>query len=261
MGDHALHQGDDVFLVAKAHLHIDLGELRLTVGAQVFVAEAFDDLVIAVHAGHHEQLFEELRRLRQGVELAGADPAGHQVVARALRGGAGEHRRFDFQKTRIVEIAAHALQGLVAQDEVARDLRPAQIQVAVLQPQGVGDLDILIQRKRRRFTGVEDAQLIHQNLDGTGFELGVVHVRRPAGDMSAHCQHPLAPELVRLGMNFRIDLRIEHHLGDAPAVAQVDEDDAAMITAAQDPAHEDTFLTEMVQTEIVAGVRAPECAH
>jgi hypothetical protein len=49
---------------------IDLGELGLAVGAQVLVAEAAHDLVVAVEAGNHQQLFEQLRRLRQGVELA-----------------------------------------------------------------------------------------------------------------------------------------------------------------------------------------------
>ncbi len=51
-------------------VEVNLGELGLAVGAQVLVAEALDDLVVAVVAGHHQQLLEELRRLRQGEELA-----------------------------------------------------------------------------------------------------------------------------------------------------------------------------------------------
>ena len=48
----------------------------LAVGAQVLVAETARDLVVAVHAGHHQQLLEQLRRLRQGVELAGCTRLG-----------------------------------------------------------------------------------------------------------------------------------------------------------------------------------------
>jgi nitrate reductase NapAB chaperone NapD len=55
--------------------HVDLGELGLAVGAQVLVAEALGDLVVAVEARHHQQLLEELRRLRQREELPGVHAA------------------------------------------------------------------------------------------------------------------------------------------------------------------------------------------
>ncbi|OPZ60577.1 MAG: hypothetical protein BWY87_00389 [Deltaproteobacteria bacterium ADurb.Bin510] len=80
----AFGQFHDVVAFDEAHLEVDLGEFGLAVGAQVFVAEALDDLGIAVEARNHQELLEQLGRLRQGVELALADAAGHQVVARAL---------------------------------------------------------------------------------------------------------------------------------------------------------------------------------
>jgi hypothetical protein len=48
-------------LVEEGGLDIDLGELRLPVGAQILVAEALGDLVVAIKAGHHQQLLEQLR--------------------------------------------------------------------------------------------------------------------------------------------------------------------------------------------------------
>ena len=45
----------------EAHLGVDLGELGLPVLAQVLVAEATDDLEVAVETCHHEELLEELR--------------------------------------------------------------------------------------------------------------------------------------------------------------------------------------------------------
>ena len=59
----------DLLLVEERGLDVDLRELGLAVGAQVLVAEALDDLVVAVEAGHHQQLLEQLRRLRQREEL------------------------------------------------------------------------------------------------------------------------------------------------------------------------------------------------
>jgi hypothetical protein len=80
---------DDVVLLDEAHLDVELGELRLAVGAEVLVAVAAGDLVVALHAGHHEQLLEQLRRLRQGVPGARLQADRHQEVARALRASSG----------------------------------------------------------------------------------------------------------------------------------------------------------------------------
>ncbi len=85
-GHELLDDGEDGFPAREAHLQIDLGELKLAVGALVLVAEAAGDLEVAVEAGDHEDLLEDLRRLREGVELAGMDAAGDQKIARALRG-------------------------------------------------------------------------------------------------------------------------------------------------------------------------------
>ena len=65
-----LDELEDVLLLDERHLEVDLRELRLAVGAQVLVAEAARDLEVALEAGHHQQLLELLRRLRQRVELA-----------------------------------------------------------------------------------------------------------------------------------------------------------------------------------------------
>ena len=87
-GEEAFGDGEDGVLRGEGHLEVDLGELGLAVGAEVFVAEAAGDLEVAVEAGDHEDLLEDLRRLRQRVELAGVDAAGDEVVARAFGGGA-----------------------------------------------------------------------------------------------------------------------------------------------------------------------------
>ena len=149
----------------------------------------------------------------------------------------------------------------MAEHEVVGDLRAAQVEVTVLQAQRVGDLDVLVQREGRGFAGVEDAQFVHEHLDGAGLELVVFHGGGAAGDRTAHGDDPLAAQLVRLGMHRLVDLRVEDDLGDAPAVTQIDEDDAAMVAAAEHPTHEDGFPVEKIRAEIVAGVCAPQRSH
>ena len=89
---HGLGQVLHVLLLDEGHLQVDLGELGLAVGAQILVAEAAGDLVVAVQPTHHQQLLEDLRALRQGIEPPWVDAAGHQVVARAFRRALGENR-------------------------------------------------------------------------------------------------------------------------------------------------------------------------
>ena len=98
---------DDVVLVDEGHLDVELGELGLAVGAQVLVAEAARDLVVALVAAHHQQLLEELRRLRQRVPRARLQAAGHEEVARALGRRAREDRRLDLEEVALVEDVAH----------------------------------------------------------------------------------------------------------------------------------------------------------
>ena len=82
----------------EGDLEVDLRELGLAVGAQILVAEALDDLEVAVHAGDHQDLLEDLRRLRQRVELGRMDAARHQVVARPFRRRLRQHRRLDLEE-------------------------------------------------------------------------------------------------------------------------------------------------------------------
>ena len=75
-----------VVLGDKTHLQVELVELaRQPVGARVFIAKTRRDLEIPVEAGHHQQLLVLLWRLRQGVELAGMNAAGHKKIAGTLR--------------------------------------------------------------------------------------------------------------------------------------------------------------------------------
>ena len=61
MAEQILQVPEDILLLHKGHLHVHLREFRLPVGAEVLVAEAARDLVIAVDAAHHEQLLKNLR--------------------------------------------------------------------------------------------------------------------------------------------------------------------------------------------------------
>ena len=93
-----------VLLLDKRHLHVDLRELGLAVGAQILVAEAARDLIVFVDAADHQKLLVNLRRLRQCVELAGVNAARDKVVARALGRRFHHHRCFYLDKAVVVKV-------------------------------------------------------------------------------------------------------------------------------------------------------------
>ena len=129
------HDVLDVLGADERRLEVDLGELGLAVGAQVFVAEAARDLEVAVEARDHQQLLVELRRLRQRVELARMDAARHEIVAGAFRRGLGEDRRLDLEEARAPSAMRRvALHQPVPQHQVPLQLGTPQVENAVLQP-------------------------------------------------------------------------------------------------------------------------------
>ena len=102
--------------------------------------------------------------MRQGEKFAGVYAAGHEVVARALGGGAGEHRRFDVDKALLVEIAAHAHGDLIAQAQIALHHGAAQVNHAVLQAHGFADV-FVVNHKGGRGGGVQNLNFFGENFN------------------------------------------------------------------------------------------------
>ncbi len=243
VADHLLDQRGDLVLVHERGLEVDLGELGLAVGAQVLVAEALDDLVVAVVAGHHQQLLEELRRLRQGEELARVHARGHQVVARAFGRALGEHRRLDVDEAGTVEEAAEGHRGLVAQHQVLLHLRATQVDDAVGQAHRFRQV-LVVELEGRRGGGVEHLDVVAEDLDLARGQVGVLGAGRTAAHLPAHLEDELVAHRLG-GLEHVGTVGVAHHLDQALAVAQVDEDHAAVVAAAVHPAANGDDLVEV----------------
>jgi hypothetical protein len=93
-----LHDGDDVLAIDEAHLDVELRELSLPIRAGVFVAEAADDLHVLVHAADHQDLLEQLRRLRQGVKASRHQARGTRKSRLPFGRALGEERASRFSQ-------------------------------------------------------------------------------------------------------------------------------------------------------------------
>ena len=113
----------------------------------------------------------------------------------------------------------------------------------------LGDvLDVLVQRKGRRLGLVQHLQLLSQDFDLAGGQLGVLGAFRTPTHPAFDPQHEFAAHLLS-GAEDLGKVRIVHHLHQALAVAQVDEDDAAEVTAGVDPAFEHDGLADVLGTQ------------
>src|SRR3712207_9321005 len=97
----------------------------------------------------------------------------------------------------------------------------------------------------RGLGGVEDAQARRLDLDLPGRELGVLVAGGTGRYLALDGDGPLGPQ--RLGDGEHVGpVGVEGDLGDAPPVAQVYKDEAAVVAAAVDPAREPGLLADVL---------------
>ena len=239
-----LHEPGDAVEIEERGLDVELGELRLPVRAQVLVAEAAHDLVVALEPRHHQELLEDLGRLRQREEMAGVGAARHEVVARAFRRRLREHRGLDVDEAFGVEELPHragdARPGLDSREH----LRAAQIDVAVPEPRFLSDIG-LVELERGGPRGVQDLEALPEDLDRAGHHLGVEGPRRPLAHTAHGTQHVLRTHLLG-GIERLHGIGVVHHLHESGAVAQIDEYHPSVIATPMHPATERHALADEI---------------
>jgi hypothetical protein len=257
---HRLHRLPDFLLGNEAHFQVELVELaRQAVGARVLIAEARRDLEVAVETGDHQQLLVLLRRLRKRVELAWMDAAGNQEVARALGRRGCQDRCGIFGKTSIFHAIAHIADDLGAGHDVGVQRLAAQIEEAVLEANVLGILLLAGDRHRQFLGAAEHGDPAGEDLDRAGGEVGV-HGRGVAG-LHLALDGDDAFDAQRLQDRQRRAVAIGHDLGDAVMVAQIDEEHAAMVALAVDPARQADALPGLGGRERAAGVGTVGMGH
>ncbi len=145
---------------------------------------------------------------------------------------------------------------LVSGLDVELHLRPAQVDVAVLQPHLFVADDLFAGQKGRQLALVEQAHLGGHQLDLAGFDVGI------AGRLVAQLQQPgdrhyvFAAQLLGALVQRRVRLVVEDHLRHARAVAQIDKDDAAKVSPPVNPSHQDYGLAGVGGAEFSAAMSA-----
>ena len=250
-----LKKADGAVHIDERHLEVDLGELRLTISAQVLVAEALGNLVVALNTAHHEQLLEQLGRLGKSIEVAGLDAARDDEIASALRRGLEQDGRLDLEEGTIVQSLAHAPAEGVAHFEVVEHLRTAQVQVAVAQTRVLGGIDAILDLEGRGLARVDHLDVGDKDLDLAGDHVGVRGVVRTMAHCTGDGDGPLGTDglggVERLGAR---KLRVERALRETLTVAQVDENETAVVAAVLHPTIQRDGSANVAGAQLATGV-------
>ena len=252
--ENALHKtlvhGHNVVFVHEAHFHINLGELRLTVGAKILVTEAAGDLHISVAAGHHKKLFIKLRALGQSVEAAGVNAGGNEVVAGALRGGFDEVGGFNFHKAVFVVVVANALYDFMAHHQNVLHFAAAKVEVAEFKAQILFCVGVVTDLKRRSLALCQNEQLGDEKLHRTGGNF------RVDGFSSANYTLCLKDVFRANGgsffKGFSVGSVAEGKLQNAASVPKVNEDEVSEVAGLLRPAENHRLLTDVVFVKFTA---------
>ena len=158
-------------------------------------------------------------------------------------------------------MVAHDLHDPAPQEHVVLHSGPTEIEPAVLEANLLtGEL----RRPRlegRRLGLVEYVEFANHDLDLTGDELRVGGAGRAGTHRPAGSDDPLGPHRPRRSEDGRRAFRADDELRASPAVTEVDEDHALVITDAVDPAAEGHLASEVARSKFAAGVGSKhECA-
>ena len=234
-GHQVLGHLKDVLAGDEAHLDVDLGELRLPVGAEVLVPETAGELVVAFQAADHQQLLEQLRGLRQRVPGARAQPDGDHEVPGSLRRGSGQVRGFHVDETVLPHDVAGQVGRLRAEAQGSGRLGPPDVQVAVPQPDILAQLARALDGERQGAGLGQDLQAGRDHLNLPGRELRVLIALGPLAHLAGDPDAELGAQGV---LGTVLALTAEHHLHHTARVAQVDEDHPAVVAAPRHPARQ-----------------------
>ena len=252
---HRLDRREHVLLGDEAHFDIELVELAgAAVGARVLVAKARRDLEIAVETGDHDELLELLGRLRQRVELARMDARRDQEVARALRARRGQDRRLELEEALPLHARTQRIDDAPAQHDVGVQLLAPEIEKAIFQP-GVLWVRLIAENRQRQVAGrAEHLDLARVDLDIAGRHIRVFRARGTPAHVSVDPDDELRAQPLRVAERRRIG--IDDALRPAVMVAQIDEQNAAVIADAVTPAGKTDRLALLGEAEGAAIVRA-----
>ena len=158
----------------------------------------------------------------------------HEEVARAFRARGGEDRRLELEESLLLHAPAKRINDLSAQHDVLVQLVAPQVEEPISEPRILGIGLVAEHRQRQIASRPQNFDVAHVNLDQAGRHFGIFGAGRAFAHPSVDPDDEFGAQLFRFAEGGRI--RIDHALGEAVMVAQIDEQQAAVVADAMAPA-------------------------
>ena len=129
----------------------------------------------------------------------------------------------------------------MAQFKIGTHVFAAQVEVAVLHPQVVAAVRVVLNGERWSLGGIEYRKFCHDYLNVARRHLGVLVVSFV--DLSSHLYHVLTTEFIGCITKCSIRFFVEYQLCDAVTVTQIDKRHSAHFADALDPSSQGDFGT------------------
>ena len=132
----------------------------------------------------------------------------------------------------------------MAESEIGRHGGTAQIE----EPMGETQIlvgDPLIHGERGNLGAVEHRERGDDDLDGSGCELWILRSFETRGHLATDRDHVFRAEGMGRGGGIGMEFGTENDLGDAVAIAQIDEDHAAMVASGGNPPAEGYIASDI----------------
>ena len=182
------------------------------------------------------------------------DAAGNEVVAGAFRRAAGQDRGLIFGKTQIPHFLADLFDEFGTHHDLLVEIVPAQVQEPVFETHGFRCIFILDDLEGDLFGFAENIHRIRHQFDLTGGKFGIDRFRgagdNRAGEAEARFRTPAFQFLIE------IHFGVDDNLSLAVVVAEVNEDHAAVVADAVDPAGDPDLFPDLFLAECAASVRS-----
>ena len=186
--------------------------------------------------------------------------AGYQIIARAFGRGAREKRRLDLVEALRGKVFADRKRDFVPNLKIVLHLRAAQVEIAILEAHFfVGDC-LFGRRKRGQLRVVQDQQVRRGDFDFAGDHFRVDRIRAAQPNLADRRDDVFRAHVLGFGMAFGRKVLIQHNLRNAVAIAQVEEDEVAVIAPAIHPTHQRDGLAGVGRAQLAARVSPLSCA-
>ena len=178
----------------------------------------------------------------------------HQKVPRALGARGGDDRRLKLAKPLIPHPAAHRGDNIGAHFHVLLQLLPAQIEIAVLQSCLFGIFLLAKHHQGQLLRSAQNLQVADEHLNLSGWNFGVHQFRVAGFDRAINPNAPFATQFFHLFEHRAV--RVTKHLCHPIMIAQIDEEQTAMVAHAMHPSRKANGLANIFDGQVGTGVAA-----